>query len=86
MEGKSITIKVKHLTDKVYEVEANTANTVSELKEILEQKTSIPAGEQKIIFKGTNLHILFQFSQVKCLRTSRPSVKIKSKTAQQCTS
>lgn len=86
MEGKTITIKVKHLTDKVYEVEVNSGLTVMELKEVLEQKTTIPAAEQKIIFKGKKQHKLLNSIQAKCSRTTRLLRKTKLKTVRPCIS
>ena len=52
MEGNKVTLKIKHMTDTVHEVEIDPNQSVLELKKLLEQKTSIPTGEQKLIFKG----------------------------------
>jgi ubiquilin len=55
MDANDITVKVKHMSDKVYEIQINPTNTVLELKQILEETSSVPATDQKIIFKGRML-------------------------------
>lgn len=51
MDSK-ITVKVKYSTDTVFEIEVATDATVLQLKELIAEKSKVPANEQKIIFKG----------------------------------
>jgi len=60
MEGNKITIKVKHLTDKNYDVEIEQSATIFDLKSTLATITGVPASDQKLIFRG-NPHMLFLF-------------------------
>jgi len=54
MEGNNkVTLKIKHMTDNVHEVEIDPESSVLDLKKLLQQKTNIPTNEQKLIFKGT---------------------------------
>lgn len=52
MEANKITLKIKHLTDKVYEVEVELTNSILDVKKFLEELTGVPATDQKLIFKG----------------------------------
>ncbi len=52
MDSSKVTLKVKHLTDTVHEVEIDTSSTVFDLKKLLQIKTNIPTNQQKLIFKG----------------------------------
>ena len=53
METKPIQIKVKHLQNKVYDVEVVPDESILTLKYILESETGIAASDMKIISKGT---------------------------------
>lgn len=55
MEGNKVTLKIKHMTDNVHEVEIDPESSVLDLKKLLQQKTNIPTNEQKLIFKGSLL-------------------------------
>ena len=50
--NSEITIQVKHLTQNNYSVTIASDATVGELKESLQTKSSVPAKETKLIFKG----------------------------------
>ena len=52
MEGKIVDIKIKHLSDKVYDINISVEATVLELKNLISEITGVPASDQKIIFKG----------------------------------
>lgn len=52
MEATKITLKIKHLADKVYDVEVETTISVYDLKVILSTTTSVPAEDQKLIYRG----------------------------------
>jgi len=52
MEGNKINIKIKHLTDKNYDIEIEQTATVLEVKSTLETITGVPASDQKLIFRG----------------------------------
>ncbi len=52
MEANKINIKVKHLTDKNYDVEIEQSATILDLKNTLAQITGVPATDQKLIFRG----------------------------------
>ena len=54
MEANKITIKIKHLTDKVYDVEIEEGASILDLKATLSQITGVPATDQKLIFKGSS--------------------------------
>lgn len=51
-ESNKINIKIKHMSDTVHDIEVDPKGTVLDVKNLLQQKTNIPAGEQKLIFKG----------------------------------
>ena len=57
MEANKINIKIKHLTDKVYDVEIEQGASILDLKATLAEITGVPATDQKLIFKG-NLFFL----------------------------
>jgi hypothetical protein len=52
MEATKITLKIKHLADKVYDVEVETNLSVYDLKVILSTTTGVPAEDQKLIYRG----------------------------------
>lgn len=67
MDNTKITIKVKHSADNVYDIEIDPNENVGKLKELLAEKTKVPANEQKIIFKG-NLAYMFLTHSGKILK------------------
>lgn len=71
MEANKITIKIKHLTDKVYDVEIEEGASILDLKATLSQITGVPATDQKLIFKGNPFFspLFIQLPQEKCSRT-----------------
>jgi len=52
MQSSTITVKVKHLTDKVYEIEIDPSLSILDLKQVLSIESGVPPEDQKIIFKG----------------------------------
>jgi len=63
MEANKINIKIKHLTDKVYDVEIEEGASILDLKATLAGITGVPATDQKLIFKGNPFSptLLFNF-------------------------
>ena len=59
MKANKITIKIKHLTDKVYDVEIEEGASILDLKATLSEITGVPTTDQKLIFKGNHF---FSFS------------------------
>lgn len=50
--NSKVILKIKHLSDTVYDIEIDPSSTALDLKKLLQQKTNIPTNEQKLIFKG----------------------------------
>ncbi|CAX44250.1 ubiquitin domain-containing protein, putative [Candida dubliniensis CD36] len=50
--SESITITIKSSGDKKYEVTVDPSITVSQLKELVAEKSDIPAGSQRLIYSG----------------------------------
>jgi ubiquilin len=55
MEANKISIKIKHLSDKVYDVDIESTASILELKAVLADISGVPATDQKLIFKGKML-------------------------------
>jgi ubiquilin len=55
MEQNKAHLKVKHLSDKVYDVEIELSASILDLKAVLNEISGVPATDQKLIFKGKML-------------------------------
>lgn len=58
MDGQ-FTIKVKHMTNAPKEITLQPATTIAELKELISAAYEIPAVEQKLVFKGKEIDVLW---------------------------
>ena len=54
MEDTKIKLTIRQNSGSQFEVEINSKATVKDLKEQCSEKASIPAEEQRLIFKGKN--------------------------------
>ena len=54
MEDTKIKLTIRQNSGSQFEVEINSKATVKDLKEQFSEKASIPAEEQRLIFKGKN--------------------------------